>query len=76
MFMCMRLASPLLHAFENLLLCYFLYNLSVPWALRRAIITEKVKLLLTLYKPLPPPFLDAIASLDLGYEREGGSKNH
>ena len=25
--------------------------------IRRALITEKVKLLLTLYRPLPPPFL-------------------
>ena len=39
---------------------------------RHNIRTKKVKLLLTLYRPLHPhPFLDAIASLDLGY----GSKS-
>ena len=27
------------------------------WKIRRVIITEKVKLLLTLYRPLPPPLL-------------------
>ena len=33
--------------------CFHKYN-TTDWLLRRAILTEKVKLLLTLYRPLPP----------------------
>ena len=47
-----------------------IYQNSYP-TVRHNIRTKKVKLLLTLNRPLPPhPFLDAIASLDWGYESQ------
>ena len=43
---------------------------------RRVIITEKVKLLLTLYRPLPPPFLLSKSEASCSFPPKSQQKLH